>query len=580
MIGAFDALAIVAIALPLVLAAAIAVPIVRPLALRVAPWAMLPALAVAFGSSGSRFVHVDALLFGTSLGAGGVVTRTFLVLTASVWLASGLFARVYMASDRRCARFWMFFLLTAAGNVGLVLAQDVASFYLFFGLMTFAAYGLVVHEQTSQARRAGRVYLVMALLGEMLLLGAFVMLVGDDINLLIREVPGVVAASPDRDLVVALLLAGFGVKAGALVLHVWLPLAHPVAPTPASAVLSGAMINAGLLGWMRFLPLGLVALPDAGLVCLVAGFTAAFYAIGVGLAQQDPKTILAYSSVSQMGFITAALGVALAEPDVSKGALSAILFYALHHALAKAALFLGTGIASATRPGWQHALVMVGLLVAALDLAGAPLSSGALAKVSLKHLIVERGGVFGVLLSVGAVGSTLLMIKLLAVVAPRRGTTSPRPGLWAPWLVLLVLDVWFMLSPPFDHEQLELLVDPANVVSAAWPVVVAAGIAEVARRVLHGRVARVGPRIPPGDLLVLFEHAEIWLRRQLAAFVLAITRAHARLRAWASRTARIERRRGALMRWAMQLEHRMSTFTLTGAALLLLGILLAAVADR
>ena len=94
---------------------------------------------------------------------------------------------------------------------------------------------------------------------------------------------------------------GFGIKAGALALHFWLPLAHPAAPVPASAVLSGAMIKAGLLGWLRFLPLGYAALPAAGLGLVGVGLAAALIGAAAGALQRNPKTVLAWSSVARWG---------------------------------------------------------------------------------------------------------------------------------------------------------------------------------------------------------------------------------------------------------------------------------------
>jgi formate hydrogenlyase subunit 3/multisubunit Na+/H+ antiporter MnhD subunit len=574
------ALYVVAIVLPLAVAAAICIRPRSSVALAIAPWATLPAFVVAFGDAAVFTIDSKTILLGTSIGVDDVVTRAFLVLTASVWLASGLFARSYMAGDPHRARFWIFFLITAAGNIGLVLAEDVASFYTFFSLMTFAAYGLVAHVQTGESRRAARIYLVMALVGEMLLLAAFVLVVGVDVNLPLGEVPRVVALSSDRDLVVGLLLAGFGVKLGALVLHIWLPLAHPVAPTPASAVLSGAMIKAGVLGLLRFLPLGVVAMPDAGLVCLVAGFGAAFYAVVVGLFQQNAKTILAYSSVSQMGFVTVVFGVALSEPRFAPMAVAAILFYSLHHALVKAALFLGTGVASAARPGWPRYVFIAGLSFAALDLAGAPLSSGALAKISLKYVLAEDYAGLVALLSVGAIGSTLLMAKLLVIVFRRPERVTPRPGLWAPWLLLLVLDIALLASPPIERERLELLVAPTTVASAAWPIIVGIVLALVAYLVLRRRPPRPSPLIPAGDLVVIFERAYGALERMFANVVLATSRVEARLKAWASRHTMAEHRWGALVRTTSQIERSLWTFATIGAALLLFGILLAGALAR
>jgi hypothetical protein len=104
---------------------------------------------------------------------------------------------------------------------------------------------------------------------------------------------------------------GFRYQSRCGLLHVWLPLAHTVAPTPASAVLSGSMIKAGLLGWIRFLPPGGGGDPAWGAVFIAAGITAAFYGVAIGLGQKHPKTVLAYSSISQMGLITVAFGIGL-----------------------------------------------------------------------------------------------------------------------------------------------------------------------------------------------------------------------------------------------------------------------------
>src|SRR5690606_5123444 len=213
--------------------------------------------------------------------------------------------------------------------------------------------------------------------------------------------------------------------------------------TPASAVLSGAMLKAGLLGWLRFLPLGAVALPSHGLACAVAGVSAAFLAAALGLTQKDPKTILAYSSVSQMGFLTATLGVGLAEPSAGPAVTLALAFYAIHHGLAKGALFLGTGVAKATGSGRPRRLVALGLGLLALGIAGAPLSSGALAKIALKGAAAEGPWTaLPVVLAVAAVGSTLIMAHFLhRTLPPSAGPLVPNVGLWVPWAALLVLDV-------------------------------------------------------------------------------------------------------------------------------------------
>src|SRR5690606_10160568 len=115
-----------------------------------------------------------------------------------------------------------------------------ASFYFFFALMTYSAYGLVVHQRSPEAWRAGRTYIILAVLGEVALLAGILLAAAAIGTSDLSQAPTGIARAEYRSLIIALLSAGFGVKASLLGLHVWLPLAHPVAPTPASAALSGA----------------------------------------------------------------------------------------------------------------------------------------------------------------------------------------------------------------------------------------------------------------------------------------------------------------------------------------------------
>ncbi len=568
---------IAAFTFPLLLAAGMPIRPVRPLVAALAPWAALPALILAVGLHGRATLDWSTAVLGMRFGSQGTVTRGFLLFTACLWLVSSLFARASLADDPRRPRFWVFFLATLSGNLGLVLAQDVASFYLFYALMTFAAYGLIVHDGTDAARRAGRVYVVMALIGEMSLLTAFLLIVGADINVGLQDVPRVVAASARRELVAALLLVGFGVKAGALLLHMWLPLAHPAAPVPASAVLSGAMIKAGVLGWLRFLPLGVVALPVHGSVCLVAGVAAAFFGVAVGLTQRESKTILAYSSVSQMGFVTATLGIGLSNPGAAAAVGAAIVFYAMHHALAKGALFLGTGVARATGSGWPGRLVALGLLWPALDLAGAPLSSGALAKISLKNVVAQAPwGATSLpwFLSFAAVASTLLMVHFLRRTIPRSAERLvPGAGLWVPWASLILLDLVLLVRPPVAPADLGVFVAPAELWSAAWPVLVGVVIAAVAGR-LQGRVPHVCAELPSGDLLYLVDAVLMKLQRVLLAARDAW--ASLALRPWRARVVLIERFSERLLLGAERAEVALSAFGAIGLLFLFLMLLVIA----
>ncbi len=244
------------------------------------------------------------------------------------------------------------------------------------------------------------------MLGEAALLAGFALLAafapGD--SLAIADVLPALAAAPLRDLAIAMLVIGFGLKAGLVPLHVWLPLAHPAAPMPASAVLSGAIIKAGIIGLIRFLPIE--ATPAGwGQVLAVLGFVTAFWGVAVGITQRNPKTVLAYSSVSQMGVVVAAIGMGLMGGIGTTPASAA--FYAMHHVLAKGALFLAVGVA-AMAGGRARWLVLGPAVVLALGFGGMPLTGGWLAKEAVK---AELGsGLAGTLSALSAAGSTLLML--------------------------------------------------------------------------------------------------------------------------------------------------------------------------
>ncbi len=366
--------------LPLALALGLSIRSWQPGIVRLVPWSTVPALAALAWVKPDEMVSISWLLLDVHL-ALDPTGRIFLLFTSVLWLLAGIYAQSYLAADTARVKFFFFFMLSMSGNFGLIISQDVVSFYVFFALMSFASYGLVVHNGDAEALRAGQVYMVLVVIGEVALFAAFVWQTWSVDSLLLKDFSNV----RPNSIALALILIGFGIKAGALPVHVWLPLAHPAAPTPASAVLSGTMIKAGLLGWLRFLPIGQIALPQWGTFCIVAGLLAAFYAVAVGLTQRNPKTVLAYSSISQMGLMTVGVGLAVGWPQTVPTVLPAIGIYAIHHAFAKGALFMGVGVVGAVaghRPAYRIALG--GLILASLALAGAPFTSGAVAKIALK----------------------------------------------------------------------------------------------------------------------------------------------------------------------------------------------------
>lgn len=506
--------------LPLLLAIGLVSGPLRRASLLFAPWAAIPALVASLMLMPGITLELPWLLLGTRLGLDEA-GRVFLFFSALLWLVAGVYTTGYFSIRSSRAQFFSWFLLAMSGNLGLILAQDLAAFFTFFTLMSFASYGLVVHERTSEALRAGRIYIVLVVVGEVLLFAAFVLAALAAGSIDFEAVRPAVAGSEARDWIVGLTLLGFGIKAGVIGLHVWLPLAHPVAPTPASAVLSGAMIAAGLLGWLRVLPLGETALPEWGGVMITGGVVAAFYATLVGLMQSNPKTVLAYSSVSKMGIMTIGIGLGLVAPDSWPLLLSAILIYALHHGLAKGALFLGVGMAAAPPVSkGQRRMLMAGLLLPALALAGAPLTSGMIAKHLLKVQVTSVMSPWGdwlqILLPWSTVATAMLMGRFLYLVWPRHeaatGAVSKPGTMWWPWIALLaavVLSLWLIpfleLKAPWSMKVM---------ISALWPAALGGGLAAIVWLAARGRRIHHLPRVPPGDILIIVEN---WLLPVLAS---------------------------------------------------------------
>jgi formate hydrogenlyase subunit 3/multisubunit Na+/H+ antiporter MnhD subunit len=449
--------------------------------------------------------------------------QILLFLTVSLWTVAGIYASTYLRDDARRGAFHFFFLLTMSGNLGLVMAEDVVSFYTFFAVMTFAAYGLVVHERTPAARRAGKVYVMMALIGEAFLLGCIFLAVDAAGTTSMAGIRAAVPASEHAPLIMAGAFIGFGVKAGALGLHMWLPLAHPVAPTPASAVLSGSMIKAGLLGWMNLLPLGVAAYNGWSTALIALGIVTAFYAVVFGLGQSDAKTNLAYSSISQMGLMTVGVGIGLAAPEAWPLVGTIVAVYALSHGLAKGALFLGVGVHRpvAGHP-WRRGILLGGLVLAAAAVAGGPLTGGSIAKKALAgvaELGPERAvAVLDWLLPLASTATTLLLGRFLLLVY-RQGPAEPRPdrhhpsGAWRAWLFLMAMvatALW--LAVPYYAVEVDLPgLTPAEVWESLWPMLL--GIA-----LLLGGAVAMGKKgtwysFPPGDILIPVERATGTLNR-------------------------------------------------------------------
>ena len=450
------------------------------------PLLPLPALLLALLSINDSMIELPWLLEGAKWGLDEL-RRAFLMLSAILWSLAGLFAVGYQ-HEPGLRRFCTFWALTLSGNLGLIVAQDIASFYSFFALMTFAAYGLVVHAGTVEANRAGRVYLAMAVLGEMGILVGLLMAAYPAGATLLAELPTAISNADQAGLIMALLFLGFGIKAGLPLLHFWLPLAHPVAPTPASAVLSGSMIKAGALGWLLTLPFGELDMPAWADLMVVTGAVASLGAAALGLRQTRPKTVLAYSSISQMGLITLLIGGAFANAARSEAVIAVVALYVLHHGLAKCTLFLSTAMKlPASRSGRWLTWLLIAL--PGLSLAGLPFTSGAVSKLAMKNALAPENFDFALapyfpgLMSAGAVATLLLIWRFIwtAHLHAKVGVNSLWQ--WSGWGLATAASLavfWYLPWHAALPELKWLSLIERSLWSLVWPMLAATIIAAIA----------------------------------------------------------------------------------------------------
>ncbi len=332
--------------------------------------------------------------------------RTLLVIiTAFMWLMTAMSCKEYFAgTEKTCNRFYLFYLLTLGALMGVFLAADLYTLFIFFEVMSFTSYVWVAHNETPQAIKAGGTYLAVAVFGGMSLLVGLLLLYRLFGTLEIEAFPELVKTLlPEQKNVLTaaglFCLVGFGAKAGVFPLHIWLPKAHPVAPAPGSALLSGILTKSGIFGVLvisRYLFLSEASwntlLLILALVTMVLGAVLALFSV-------DLKRTLACSSMSQIGFIM--LGVAMQGFLGEENAFAAwgTVLHMMNHSLIKLVLFVAAGVVYLGTHsldlneirGWgrDKPWLKVCFFVGAASICGIPLFSGYVSKTLLHESIVE-----------------------------------------------------------------------------------------------------------------------------------------------------------------------------------------------
>jgi len=371
-------------------------------ALLIAVTGILTALACFLFASGQEVsLKLPAALgLGLSLKADGF-RALYAAVACFMWLMTSLFTPEYMAHGHHQARYCLFTLLTMGATIGVFLSDDLVTAFVFFEIMSFTSYCWVAHEETPGAMRAAQTYLAIAIFGGMAMLMGLMMLQAR-IGTLRFEDLGTAAKSISRNelyLPGALILAGFGAKAGMFPLHVWLPKAHPVAPAPASALLSGILTKVGIFGILILSSRMFFGDQLWGNLLLALGLINMLLGALLALFSVDLKRTLACSSMSQIGFILFGIGMQGLLGEHNALAAQGTVLHMLNHSLIKLLLFISAGVVYLNvhhlnlndiqgfgRRKWG---LMAFFLIGAASISGIPLFSGYASKTLLHEGLLE-----------------------------------------------------------------------------------------------------------------------------------------------------------------------------------------------
>ena len=326
-------------------------------------------------------------------------------VAAFMWMMATMLCREYLSRHANRNRFYLFLLWTLGAVMGVFLSADLYTTFLFFEMMSLTSYVWVAQEENRPSLKAAATYLTVAVVGGMVMLMGIFLLYHRLGTLTVAELHAAAQNCPDKGLLYAAggcLLFGFGAKAGAFPLHIWLPKAHPVAPAPASALLSGILTKTGIYG-ILILSCHLFLHDGAwGKLVLTTGVVTMLLGALLALISIDLKRTLACSSMSQIGFILVGVGMQGMLGEENALAVYGTALHMVNHSLIKLALFLAAGVIFMN----AHALdlnrikgfgrrkpLLAGIfLIGALAIGGIPGFGGYVSKTLLHESILEYGG--------------------------------------------------------------------------------------------------------------------------------------------------------------------------------------------
>ncbi len=421
------------------------------------------------------------------------LSRLFTLVFAAMLFIAVMYSQAYMRDDAHANRYYFFLFLMGGSLLGVATAHDFGNFYLFWELMTWTSYMLVIHDQTPAALKAGRKYFLMCAAGAYVMHFGILLCHARFGSFDMAAISARAAQlSPAAGGVIALcFLAGLGVKAGLYPMHSWLPAAHPVAPSPVSALMSGILTKAGVYGIIKVLfvifgtgiisrAVGIDSFSGIGLLVSVMGCLTVIYGEIMAFREQNLKRILAFSTLAQVGEILAMVGLA------TYLSLSGALLHVLNHAVFKNLLFLAAG-ALIARAGGKRLDDLKGLgrvmpftalcfAIGALAVMGLPPFSGFFSKFLMIYAAAQAGHLtVAILFLLGSIIGAMYYLRILRVLffAPYRGKMSAEAPI-AMRLAMGILAALVIAGGLWPDIGLDNLVRPAvNVIALRqdWSVV-------------------------------------------------------------------------------------------------------------
>lgn len=355
--------------------------------------------------SGEPEFAVPKLLgLGISL-KGGEMQGVLATLTAFIWFMTTVFSKEYFADYKNRNRYYFFMQMTLGATLGVFLSADFYTTFIFFEIMSFTSFVLVIHDQTKRATDAALTYLTVAIVGGLVTLAGLAMaysMAGTlDMTALGEYAQGLVGEEKTQFYIVgALILTGFAAKAGLFPMHIWLPEAHPVAPAPASAILSCILTKTGVFGIIVLSTK--VFLYDAawGNMILILGTITMLLGAVLAVFSVDLKRTMACSSLSQIGFITVAIAMQCILGSHNALAAGGTTLHIVNHSLLKLVLFMSAGVIYINTHklnlneirgwGYDKPLLNTVFLAAVLGITGVPFFNGYISKTLIHESIVEQ----------------------------------------------------------------------------------------------------------------------------------------------------------------------------------------------